>query len=166
MRNRVMRTTTILLTMLLVSCAGHPPAMTTGHAVGDETSAGRGRALAQNDSGTCEIVYIPAHVLSRIPYTPEKLQRNFYFKLTVRISQNSNLLAEMAKVVDSARVQREVRVLDARWGFIIRDKDKIERWSLYLDSVANIGLCNGEQVTLNNDHLYPWLGQAFKPIFR
>lgn len=121
--------------------------------------------LANGEIGRVEIFQIPARVLTRTRITPDALERQFYYKLTIRDIRGG---AHQAKLIDgmkSLAVQPESEMADIRWGVVFYGTDESRVGALYFDKSGSTGAVGVSPVSFKND-LFKWLDGSFSSSFR
>ncbi len=121
-------------------------------------------ALSQDAIGRIEIIQIPPEVLTRARITPEMLERQYHFKLTIRnVSASSrNRLIETFK---STTVQPRDDTADLRWGVIFYSRNEVRVGAVFFDKTGRHGAVNDAPVSFGGD-FFRWLDATFSSCFQ
>lgn len=121
--------------------------------------------LTNNEVGRIDVLQIPARILTRTRITPEMLERQFHYKLTIRDLRGGAYQDSIANAVKSITVQRATEIPDVRWGVVFYGKDDSRIGALYLDKSGFSGVVDYDPVSFRGD-LFKWLDGNFSRCFR
>lgn len=121
--------------------------------------------IASGEIEKIEILQIPPRILTRVRITPEMLEKQYYYKLTVRDvrgwAQQNKLVETMRSIV--AQPQSEMK--EIRWGIVFYSMDGGRAGALYFDTSGNNGAVDNTAVSFKGD-LFKWLDNSFSGCFR
>ncbi len=112
-----------------------------------------------------EIFEIPAEVLTRIAITPEALERQFHYKLTIRDIRGGAYQTNLIEATKSIVVQPGSEMADVRWGIVFYGLDETRVAALYFDKWGGNGAVDSTPVSFKGD-LFKWLDGNFSGCFR
>jgi len=84
--------------------------------------------LANKEIGKIEILQIPAYILTRTRITPQMLEKQYDYKLTIRDVRNGVHQQKLIKAAKSVVVQVVADMSDIRWGVIFYDRNDTRGW--------------------------------------
>jgi hypothetical protein len=113
-------------------------------------------ATQQGTIGQVEIIRIPAEVLTRTRVTPEMLEKQYHYKLTIREIENYRMKSKLFDAVGSLALGPTERTGDLRWGIIFYKKDGTRLCAIYADAGGSVGSVDLDGVFLKGD-LISWL---------
>jgi hypothetical protein len=116
--------------------------------------------LESSEVGRVEILSIPARIITRIPVTPEGIEKGFHYKLTVRDLRGGLYQDELTKAVKTVYVAPVDRNPDLRWALIFYDTVGVRVTGLYFDSSGRIGTVDEAPVSFRGN-LFEWLNARF-----
>jgi hypothetical protein len=119
--------------------------------------------LANGDIEAVEILRIPAHVLTRTAITPEMIEKQFHYKLTIR--HIGAYRKELAAALKSTKVELEPGMPDIRWGMIFYDAQDRRMGAVYFDKKGRYGAVGDIPVSFKGE-LFKWLNRSFSECFR
>jgi hypothetical protein len=120
--------------------------------------------LAKGEITKMEVLQIPASVLTQGAVTPEKLERAFFYKLTIRDVRYEPLRPRLAKAAQSVRVQPDTDMTDLRWGVIFYGLDGARVGAVYFDRWGTRGAVGDSPVSFKGD-FFKWLSGTFSGCF-
>ena len=112
-----------------------------------------------------EILQIPPELYTNVAITPDVLERNYYYKLTIRDIQRTSYEGGMATALASVSASAGGEMPDLRWGIIFFDEVDKRIGSLYFDSAGTRGAIDSMPVAFSGD-LARWLRQNFQDVFK
>ena len=115
--------------------------------------------------GRIEIFEIPVRILTRARITPEALEKQFHYKLTIRDVRGGAYQPKLIEVTKSLAVQRRSEMADIRWGVIFYGTDNSRVGALYFDKSGSSGAVGSTPVSFKGD-LFKWLDDNFSSCFR
>ncbi|GAB4351230.1 MAG: hypothetical protein Kow0099_35230 [Candidatus Abyssubacteria bacterium] len=121
--------------------------------------------MANRDIVRVEIVQIPPEVLTRTRITPEMLETQFHYKLTIRDMRGGAYREELAKTLKSTAVQPQSEMVDIRWGIVFYDANDMRVGAVYLSKWGKNGAV-GETPVSFKGKLFKWLDRNFSECFR
>lgn len=111
-----------------------------------------------------EVFQIPPRVLTRVRITPEMLEKQYYYKLTIRDvrgwTQQNKLIEAMKSVV-----VKPGEMADIRWGIVFYGVDGRRVGGLYFDKAGTNGTVDDVAASFKGD-LFKWLDDSFSGCFR
>lgn len=121
--------------------------------------------LANGDIGRIEIFQIPARVLTRTRITPEMLEKQFHYKLTIRDIRGGAHQDKLIEAMKSLAVQAEGEMTDIRWGIVFYGLDESRVGALYFDKSGSKGAVGDTPASFKGG-LFKWLDGNFSVSFR
>jgi hypothetical protein len=121
--------------------------------------------LGNGEIGRIEIFQIPDEVLTRTRITPEMLERQFDYRLTIRDVRGGAYQQTLTEIMRSIAVQPTAEMADLRWGVIFYNIDESRALSLYFDKSGSNGAVGMTPVAFKGD-LFKWLHSNFSNGFR
>lgn len=112
-----------------------------------------------------DIIQIPSTVVTRTAITPEMLENQFHYRLTIRDIRNSTYRDEFLKSMESIKIERENARSDLRWGVILYSTDGTRVGEIYIDESGDHGSIKGTSVAVRGS-LHKWLSQNFAMTFK
>jgi hypothetical protein len=112
-----------------------------------------------------EILQIPARILTRTRITPDMLERQFDYKLTIRSIRGGVYENSLVAAARSILVQPQPEMPDLRWAAIFYGIDDTRIASLYFDRGGTEGAVNNVSVSFRG-HFFKWLDDNFWSCFR
>jgi hypothetical protein len=112
-----------------------------------------------------EILQIPARILTRTRITPEMIERQFEYKLTIRSVRGGMYENSLAAAARSILVQPQPEIPDLRWAAIFYGVDDTRIASMYFDRSGRNGALNNAAVSFQGD-FFKWLDNNFGSCFK
>jgi len=112
-----------------------------------------------------EILQIPARIMTRTRITPEMLERQFHYKLTIRDVRGNLYQHKLTEAAKSISVQPETDMPDLRWGVIFYDVNEVRVGALYFDQTGHKGAVGNTPVAFAGG-FFKWLDDTFSGSFR
>ncbi|MEN6459104.1 MAG: hypothetical protein ABFC63_09245 [Thermoguttaceae bacterium] len=155
-----------LLSALIATTSPAEPKQGTGMNNDDHSQAAfdvLAAAVARNDIGRLEVVWLPASILTRSAMTPHRLEASFRYKIVARDMSTGLLRKELAQVLSSVKVYRETRMADLRWGVIFFGRNGERVGAVYVAKNGEQGAVNDIPCRLEGG-LLGWLRGIFKGL--
>lgn len=111
-----------------------------------------------------EIFQIPPRILTRTRITPEMLEKQYYYKLTIRDVRGGALQIKLVEAIKSTVVQPQSEMADIRWGIVLYAVDGKRVGALYFDKSGEKGAVDNSAVSFKGD-LFKWLDDNFSDCF-
>ena len=121
--------------------------------------------LARREIGKVEILQIPARILTRTRITPEMLEKQFHYKLTIRDVRGEVHQEKLTEAAKSVAVKPETEMPDLRWGAIFYGLDGSRVGALYFDKTGSRGGVGDTPVSFKGG-FFKWLDGNFSECFR
>lgn len=121
--------------------------------------------IARGEIGRVEIFQIPPRVLTTTRITPEMLERQYYYRLTIRDVRGTVQQNKLVEAIKSTRVQRQDEMTDMRWGIVFYDVGERRVVGLYFDKFGSRGAVDNAAASFKGD-LFNWLEDSFSDCFR
>ena len=121
--------------------------------------------LASGEIARVEIFQIPARILTRTRITPEMLEKQFHYKLTIRDIRGSAYQNKLVEATKSIAAQPGGEMPDMRWGVVFYGVDESRIGALYLDKSGSRGVVGDTPASFKGDFL-KWLDGNFSSSFR
>jgi hypothetical protein len=121
--------------------------------------------LDHGEIGKIEILQIPSRILTRTRVSPEMLERQFHYKLTIRDIRGESQLRALNEAMKSVVVEPETEEPDLRWGLIFYGLDDSRVGALYFDKAGRRGNMDNTPVHFQGD-IFEWLNSNFSGCFR
>jgi hypothetical protein len=121
--------------------------------------------LANGEIGRVEIFQIPARILTRTRITPEMLEKQFYYKLTIRDVRGGAHQGNLFEAMKSIAAQPGGEMADLRWGVVFYLIDESRVAALYFDKSGSSGAVGDTPVSFRGD-FFRWLDGNFSSCFR
>ena len=148
----------LLLSSLSYADSGHQPAL-KGEMVNIT------QLLESGKIRRIEIIYLPDEVLTRTRLTPEMLERQWLYKVSINDFQSSPFRKKFRVALEASTFEHTNQSADLRLGCFLYD-DKNERvLSMYFDAAGNAGIVNTEPVH-SNRKLVKLLKESFSGIVK
>jgi hypothetical protein len=112
-----------------------------------------------------EILQIPSRILTRTRITPEMIERQFAYKLTINSFNGGMYKDSLVAAVGSIQVQPLPEMPDLRWAAIFYGLDDARIASLYFDRSGMKGAVNNASVSFQGG-LFNWLDSNFSTTFK
>lgn len=120
--------------------------------------------LANGEIGKIEILQIPARILTRTRITPEMLEKQFHYKMTIRDVRGGAFQDRIVGAAKSITVQSQPEMADLRWGVIFYGLDDVRVGALYFDKTGSSGVMNKTPVSFKGN-FFSWLDGSFSKCF-
>jgi len=146
----------------------------SGRAQGNPVEGGRQPQLqvddlatkvANGEIGKMEILHIPSRVLTRTAITPDMVERQFDYRLTIRDVRDWILQKKLVAALKSVKVQPQPEMTDLRWGAVFYGVDGTRIGAVYFDIWGKKGAVDSTPVSFSGD-LFKWLNRNFLNCFR
>lgn len=121
--------------------------------------------LASGEIGRVEIVQIPERILTRTRITPEMLEKQYHYKLTIHDIRGGVHQKRLLDALKSTEVQLESGMTDLRWGVVLYGVDERRVGGLFFDKSGRSGAVNNSPTSFKGD-LFKWLNDSFSDCFR
>lgn len=116
--------------------------------------------LANHEIGKVEILQMPAGLLTRITTTPDMLEQQFFYKLTIRDLRGGAYEAGLTTAVKSMSVQPRTDTVDLRWAAIFYSPEGVRVGALYFDGTGRAGTVGIAPVSFTGG-FFDWLSGHF-----
>ncbi len=120
--------------------------------------------LVDEEIDQIEILHIPANVKTYCNVTPEHLQKDFFYRLTIRTNPNRSLEKELVEALKTFKVQPSSEGTDLRWGIIFYDHKMRRVGAIFFGRVGSKGVIGSTDMHCNNS-LFDWLVSHFSCCF-
>ncbi len=121
--------------------------------------------LANGEIRKIKILHMPPDILTRTRITTELLEKQFYYKLTIRDIRTTVYETTIAKAIDSVVVQACPEIADLRWAVFFYGIDNRCVSRFYFDKKGRKGMVDDVSV-LFKGKLFKWLVNNFSECFR
>jgi len=121
--------------------------------------------LFKREIGKIEILQIPPEISTRTRITPEILEKQFDYKLTIRDARGGVYREKLAELLKSLVVRPQSEMPDIRWGIIFYNVDDSRVGAIYFDKWGSRGAVADIPVSFKGD-LFKWLDGNFSSCFR
>jgi hypothetical protein len=111
-----------------------------------------------------EIFQIPPDFVTRTRITPDALEKEFFYRLTIRDLQNTTYRRSLMEVLASVSATARTEIPDLRWGVVFFDETERRIGSLYFDAVGNSGTIDSMPVEFSGG-MPKWLRGSFLLVF-
>jgi hypothetical protein len=118
--------------------------------------------LGHNEIVRVDILNVPSRILTRTALTPEMLDAQFSYRLTISDARGDDALLRAAKSI-SAQPRNEPG--DLRWAAIFYGVDGARVGAFYFDTNGSSGAVDSEPVSFSGD-FFKWLNDNFSACFR
>lgn len=122
--------------------------------------------LNAREIGKVEVLQIPPSVETRTRITPEMLEVQYSYKLTIRDLRGQFHQKELAEAVRETKVQPGPNMPDLRWGIVFYSLDGTRVLGLYFDRNGSKGAVGDVPVSFGGHRLFKWLDDNFSASFR
>lgn len=122
-------------------------------------------ALNSDKVSRIEILQIPPRILYRTRVTPEVLEKDYYFKLTMRYVHDSDQFGRLVSGLKSMSVEPRSKPADLRWGVVFYSRDDTRIGALYFDQTGKDGAVDGTPVSFDGT-LFKSIEDTFSNCFR
>jgi hypothetical protein len=110
-----------------------------------------------------EVLNIPSDIMTSHAISPQELQTQFSYKVTIQRPISSRQGKSLASALKETSVSRTRRTTDLRWGVVFAfDNNQVK--TVYLDGFGKFGQIGDVQVSFDGG-LYAWL-QTFSSCLR
>jgi hypothetical protein len=124
------------------------------------------KRLASRQVGRVEIFHIPPGMLTRTQITPDDLEQQFVYRLTIRDLRGNAYEVDLGRGVKSMSVQPRGESVDLRWATVFYTTDGARLGALYFDSTGRAGSVNFAPVSFTDNRLFEWLTNHFATCFQ
>jgi hypothetical protein len=121
--------------------------------------------LAHGEIVRMEILQIPPRVLTRTRVTPEMLEKQFHYKLTIRDVRGGVHYSKLVAITKSIVIQPQSEMADLRWGVIFYGMDESRVAAFYFDKEGSTGAVGDIPVSFRGE-FFKWLEGNFSTCFR
>jgi hypothetical protein len=121
--------------------------------------------LKSGEISKVDIFEMSAHLLTRTRVTPEMLERQFRYKLTVADVQSWPLRDQLLARLQAGTVAPTEREPDLRWGLVFYDMKEARIGGIYFDKTGRFGYIDNVRVTFTGS-LFGLLEREFTSCFR
>lgn len=121
--------------------------------------------LESGEIARIEIFEIPARILTRTRITPEALERQFHYMLTIRDIRGGAYQPKLIEATKSLAVQSRSEMPDIRWGIVFYGPNETRAGAVYFDKSGDSGAVDSAPVSFKGD-LFKWLDRNFSSCFR
>jgi hypothetical protein len=121
--------------------------------------------LADGEIVRMEILQIPPRALTRTRVTPEMLEKQFHYKLTVRDIRGEVYYSKLVEVAKSIVIRPQSETADLRWGVIFYGVDESRVAAFYFDKGGSNGAVGDVPVSFRGE-FFRWLEGNFSTCFR
>lgn len=121
--------------------------------------------LAGGGVAKVRILHVPARVLTRTRLTPEMLERQFQYELTIRDIRGNTYEKRLGELAKSTSVEPQPDMPDLRWGIIFYDPSGDAITALYFNSSGSQGAVGDLPVSFSGG-LFAWLKENFSGSLR
>jgi hypothetical protein len=95
-----------------------------------------------------EILCVPKHILTRADLGPDLLEKQYNYRITIRMLHASELQDDLIRALDQPSIRRAAaQPPDVRWACIFYDTNNTRVLAMYFDGFGRKGLINGTPVT-------------------
>ncbi|MGA7743283.1 MAG: hypothetical protein WBP56_04525 [Polyangia bacterium] len=108
-----------------------------------------------------EVLWIPADTLTRTRLTQEMLERQYYYKVTVREIRGGPLEQGLINVLGSLTVEPVYEAPDLRRGVLFFDANGSRLGAIYVDRAGSRGVVDTVAVSLNGG-FSSWIANTFE----
>jgi hypothetical protein len=103
-----------------------------------------------------DIVVIPADIMRNSAVSPQELQSQYSYKVSIPRLDSSRLTKSLISALRKTKVARTNRKTDLRWGVLFTfDKGQVQ--AIYLDGFGQFGEIDGMPVSFGEGGLSEWL---------
>ncbi len=121
--------------------------------------------LARGEIGKVEVLQIPPRILTRTRITPEMLEKQFHYKLTIRDLRGGAYQAQILNVAKTIAAQPRTEAADLRWGVLFYNLDGARVGALYFDKTGRHGAVGDAPVSFGGE-FFKWVEESFARCFR
>ena len=121
--------------------------------------------LASGGIEKIEILQIPIRILTRTRITPEMLERQFQYKLTIRDIRGSAYQSGMTAALKTEIAEPTTDMSDIRWGIMFYGSNDVRLGSLYFDGSGHSGVVDRTPVSFKGQ-FFGWLEGNFSKSFQ
>jgi len=115
--------------------------------------------LNNNEIGKVEIIVIPARLLTRTRITPEMMEKQYVYKLTIKDIRSASCRNKFYETFASLSAQKSSRTPDIRLGVIFYNINNERLDAIYFDKSGNNGVV-GNDVVILKGNFFKWLTNA------
>jgi hypothetical protein len=121
--------------------------------------------LANNEVGRIEILEMPPSLLTRTRITPEMLEAQFYYRLTIRDIRGGIYQSKLLAAAKSISVESRNETSDLRWATIFYSTDGVRLGAFYFDKTGSYGAVDSASVSFRGG-FFKWLDGTFSSCFQ
>jgi hypothetical protein len=121
--------------------------------------------LTSREIARVEVLQIPSRLLTRTRITPEMLEKQFHFKVTIRDVRGEVHQQTLTEAMKSTSVQPETDIADLRWGIIFYGLDDKRVGAVYFDKTGSRGNVENDPVSFRGG-IFKWLNDNFSDCLR
>jgi hypothetical protein len=121
--------------------------------------------VASGEIERIEIFQIPPRVLTRARITPDMLERQYYYKLTIRDVRGNMQQNKLVEAMRSTTARPQGEMTDLRWGIVFYGADGTRVGAIYFDKSGSGGTVDDTAASFKGD-LFRWLDESFSGCFR
>ncbi len=121
--------------------------------------------LANNEVGRIEILEMPPSLLTRTRITPEMLEAQFYYRLTIRDIRGGIYQSKLLAAAKSISVEPRNETSDLRWATIFYSTEGVRLGAFYFDKTGSYGAVDSASVSFRGS-FFKWLDGTFSSCFQ
>lgn len=121
--------------------------------------------VASGEIERIEIFQIPPRVLTRARITPEMLEKQYSYKLTIRDVRGNMEQKKLVEAIRSTTARLQGEMTDLRWGIVFYGVDGTRVGAIYFDKYGSGGAVDDTAASFKGD-LFKWLDESFSSCFR
>lgn len=150
--------------VILAALAIHYPAAAQGGAIsGQKALNSIVQQLESQQVEEVEILCLPANVESDVRMTPERLESNYLYELTIRMFSATPHMALLAAALKRTTAVSASGPADLHWGLRVTMTDGTQH-RLYVDAFGRLGQVDDLRVAFRGG-LYKWL-RSFSKVMK
>jgi hypothetical protein len=121
--------------------------------------------LTNNEIGRIDVLQIPTRILTRARITPEMLDVQFHYRLTIHDVRAVAYRDQLRDAVRTIVVQPRPEMSDIRWGVVFYDINDARVGALYFDKTGRSGAVSDKPVSFEGK-FFKWLEDSFSKCLR
>ena len=121
--------------------------------------------LAHDEIVRVDILSVPSRILTRTRITPEMLDAQFSYRLTISDVRGDIYRNALLRAAKSISVQPRNEPVDLRWAAIFYSVNGARVGAFYFDKNGSSGAVDSEPVSFSGD-FFKWLNEDFSACFR
>jgi hypothetical protein len=121
--------------------------------------------LSAKEIERVDILEMPSEALTRTRVTPEMLEAQFWYKLTINHFRGGPYEGELLVASKSLTVRPQEEIPDLRWAAIFYDTNGIRVGALYFNNTGSAGAVDTTPVLFQGS-FFNWLNRNFSECFR